>query len=111
MTIADIVHELQKPGFDPRETLPPIAFRCDVTEINDIHVGDTLSGVVRNIADFGVFVDIGLKNDGFIHISQVSEKRVSHPLEVLSVNQQLSSLRVLEIDKEKGKVSLSLKEG
>ncbi|MDO9057172.1 MAG: S1 RNA-binding domain-containing protein, partial [Sulfuricurvum sp.] len=67
-------------------------------------------GVVRNIADFGAFVDIGLKNDGLIHISQMSEKRISHPLEVLSVNQQLSAIRVVEVDVAKGKVGLSLRE-
>ena len=66
--------------------------------------------MVRNIADFGAFVDIGLKNDGLIHISQMSDKRIAHPLEVLSINQQLTRIRVLEVDKEKGKVSLSLKE-
>ena len=72
--------------------------------------GSIVSGVVRNIADFGAFVDIGLKNDGLIHISQMSDKRIAHPLEVLSINQQLTRIRVLEVDKERGKVSLSLKE-
>ncbi|MDD2950568.1 MAG: S1 RNA-binding domain-containing protein, partial [Sulfuricurvum sp.] len=71
--------------------------------------GSIVSGVVRNIADFGAFVDIGLKNDGLIHISQMSEKRIAHPLEVLSVNQQLSCIRVVEVDVIKGKVALSLK--
>lgn len=110
VTLADIVHELKKPGFDPRDTLPPIMFRSDLTDIKELQAGSIVSGVVRNIADFGAFVDIGLKNDGLIHISQMSEKRVSHPLEVLSVNQQLDRIRVVEVDAEKGKVALSLRE-
>jgi len=109
-TLADIVAELRKPGFDPRETLPPIMFRSDLTDIKELHEGSIVSGVVRNIADFGAFVDIGLKNDGLIHISQMSDKRISHPLEVLSVNQQLSRIRVIEVDGVKGKVGLSLKD-
>ncbi len=109
-TLSDIVAELRKPGFDPRESLPPIAFRSDLTDIKELKPGSIVSGVVRNIADFGAFVDIGLKNDGLIHISQMSEKRIAHPLEVLSVNQQLSSIRVVEVDVEKQKVSLSLRE-
>jgi protein Tex len=109
-TLADIVAELQKPGFDPRETLPPIMFRSDLTDIKELREGSIVSGVVRNIADFGAFVDIGLKNDGLIHISQMSEKRIAHPLEILSVNQQLPIIRVTEVDIAKGKVSLSLRE-
>lgn len=109
-TLSDIITELRKPGFDPRETLPPIMFRSDLTDIKELKEGSIVSGVVRNIADFGAFVDIGLKNDGLIHISQMSEKRIAHPLEVLSVNQQLSRIRVLEVDVQKGKVALSLKE-
>lgn len=109
-TLGDIITELRKPGFDPRESLPPIMFRSDLTDIKELREGSIVSGVVRNIADFGAFVDIGLKNDGLIHISQMSEKRISHPLEVLSVNQQLSRIRVVEVDVAKGKVGLSLKE-
>lgn len=109
-TLGDIIAELKKPGFDPRETLPPILFREGLTDIKELHEGSFVSGVVRNIADFGAFVDIGLKNDGLIHISQMSDKRIAHPLEVLSVNQQLSRIRVIEVDLLKGKVALSLKE-
>lgn len=109
-TLGDIITELAKPGFDPRESLPPIMFRSDLTDIKELREGSIVSGVVRNIADFGAFVDIGLKNDGLIHISQMSEKRISHPLEVLSVNQQLSRIRVVEVDVAKGKVGLSLRE-
>lgn len=109
-TLGDIISELRKPGFDPRESLPPINFRTDLTDIKELREGSIVSGVVRNIADFGAFVDIGLKNDGLIHISQMSEKRISHPLEVLSVNQQLSAIRVIDVDTVKGKVALSLRE-
>jgi uncharacterized protein len=107
-TLKDILKELSKPGFDPREELPAIPFKDDMTDINMLREGSIVSGVVRNIADFGAFVDIGLKNDGMIHISQMSDKRIKHPLEVLSVNQYLHQMEVISIDVEKGKVSLSL---
>jgi len=109
-TEKDIIKELEKPGFDPREELPAIPFKEDITDIKMLKEGSFVSGVVRNITDFGAFVDIGLKNDGMIHISKVSEKRVSHPLEVLSLNQYLPRIEVVSIDKERGKVGLSLKE-
>ena len=110
-TLKDILKELAKPGFDPREELPAIPFKDDLTDISMLKEGSMVSGVVRNIADFGAFVDIGLKNDGMIHISQMSEQHIAHPLEVLSVNQYLPQLRVLSVDEEKGRVALSLKEG
>ncbi len=108
-TLKDIIFELKKPGFDPRMELPPIAFKSGLTDISMLHEGSIVSGVVRNITDFGAFVDIGLKNDGLIHISKISEKRVSHPLEAVSLNQYLSHIEVIAIDREKNKVSLSLK--
>ena len=107
-TLRDIIKELLKPGFDPREELPPIPFKEGVTDIKMLREGSIVSGVVRNIADFGAFVDIGLKNDGMIHISKMSNKRISHPLEVLSLNQYLPQIEVISIDEEKGKVGLSL---
>jgi len=110
-TLKDIIMELEKPGFDPRSELPEIPFRDDVTDIKMLKEGSIVSGVVRNIADFGAFVDIGLKNDGMIHISKMSQKRISHPLEVLSINQYLPRIEVIMIDLEKGKVGLSLNEG
>ena len=109
VTLQDIIKELAKPGFDPREELPSIPFKDDMTDIKMLREGSIVSGVVRNIADFGAFVDIGLKNDGMIHISQMSDKRISHPLEILSVNQYLARVEVIAVDAEKGKVSLSLK--
>jgi uncharacterized protein len=108
-TLVDIMFELKKPGFDPREELPPIAFKSGLTDISMLQEGSIISGIVRNITDFGAFVDIGLKNDGMIHISKMSEKRISHPLEVLSLGEYLSHIEVIAIDREKGKVSLSLK--
>lgn len=108
-TLQDILKELAKPGFDPREELEAIPFKDDLTDISMLKEGSLVSGVVRNIADFGAFVDIGLKNDGMIHLSQMSEKRIKHPLEVLSVNQYLPQVKVISVDVEKGKVGLSLK--
>ncbi|OIP56000.1 MAG: RNA-binding protein [Helicobacteraceae bacterium CG2_30_36_10] len=107
-TLKDIITELQKPGFDPREDLPPIPFKEGLTDIKMLKEGSFVSGIVRNIADFGAFVDIGLKNDGMIHISKMSQKRIAHPLEILSLNQFLPQIEVIAIDHEKGKVSLSL---
>ncbi|MFA6137203.1 MAG: Tex family protein [Sulfurimonas sp.] len=109
-TLKDIVKELKKPGFDPREELPAIPFKDGITDIKMLRVGSFVSGIVRNIADFGAFVDIGLKNDGMIHISKMSASRISHPLEVLSLNQYLPQIEVISIDHEKGKVGLSLVE-
>ncbi len=107
-TLKDIIKELLKPGFDPREELPPIPFKDGITDIKLLSVGSFISGVVRNITDFGAFVDIGLKNDGMIHISKMSPAKISHPLEVLSINQYLPQIEVISIDEEKGKVGLSL---
>jgi len=109
-TLCDIIKELLKPGFDPREELPPIPFKEGVADIKMLREGSVVSGVVRNIADFGAFVDIGLKNDGMIHISKMSNKRISHPLEILSINQYLPQIEVISIDEERGKVGLSLVE-
>ena len=107
-TLKDIIKELLKPGFDPREELPAIPFKEGLTDIKSLKVGSFVSGVVRNIADFGAFVDIGLKNDGMIHISKMSTKRIQHPLEILSLNQFLPQIEVVSIDNEKGKIGLSL---
>lgn len=109
-TLKDILHELQKPGFDPREDLPCIPFKEGVTDIEQLKEGDRVSGVVRNITEFGAFVDIGLKNDGMIHISKMANKRVTHPLEVLSLNQFLPIIEVISIDTKMVKVGLSLKD-
>ena len=108
-TLQDIIKELQKPGFDPREDLPAIPFKEGLTDIKMLKVGSFVSGIVRNIADFGAFVDIGLKNDGMIHISKMSAKRIKHPLEILVLNQYLPRIEVVTVDYANGKVGLSLK--
>jgi len=107
-TLKDIIQELKKPGFDPREDLPAIPFKDGLTDIKMLQEGSIVSGIVRNITDFGAFVDIGLKNDGMIHISKMSEKRIKHPLEILSLNQYLPQIQVVSIELDKGKIGLSL---
>lgn len=107
-TTKDIINELLKPGYDIREELPKTVFRDDEVTIESLRIDDELSGVVRNLTDFGAFVDIGLKNDGMIHISKMSEKRINHPMEVLSINQYLPRVKVVDIDLKRQKVALSL---
>ena len=109
-TLKDIIKELQKPGFDMREELEQIAFCEEVKSIEELKEEDIVSGVVRNITDFGAFIDIGLKNDALLHISQASNQRIGHIMEVLSINQHLKRIRVLSVDVEKQRVSLSLKD-
>ena len=107
--LKDIVKELLNPGLDVRFEFSSVKFSNDILDINDLKEGFILSGVVRNITDFGAFVDIGIKNDALLHISQISQKRVSHPSDVLSINQNLENLKVIAVDLEKQRVSLSLK--
>ncbi|WP_404801459.1 helix-hairpin-helix domain-containing protein [Aliarcobacter skirrowii] len=107
--LKDIIKELLNPGLDVRFEFNSVKFSNDILDINDLKEGFILSGVVRNITDFGAFVDIGIKNDALLHISQISEKRVSHPSDVLSINQNLENLKVIAVDLEKQRVSLSLK--
>lgn len=107
-TLYDIIKELQKPGFDPREELPAIPFMESMRDMDTLSEGSRVSGVVRNITDFGAFVDIGLKNDGLIHISKMSQQRIKHPLEALAINQYLPNIEIISIDKVKGKIGLSL---
>lgn len=107
-TIKDIIAELRKPGRDPREDAPPVVFRNDVRSFEDLKEGMEMSGTVRNVVDFGAFVDIGVKNDGLVHISQLSNKFVKHPMDVVSVGDTVK-VRIIGIDKERGKVSLTMK--
>ena len=107
-TIKDIIAELRKPGRDPREDAPPVVFRNDVRSFEDLKEGMEMSGTVRNVVDFGVFVDIGVKNDGLVHVSQLSNKFVKHPMDVVSVGDTVK-VRIIGIDKERGKVSLTMK--
>ena len=109
LKLKDIINELLKPGYDVRTEFNQVKFSNDILDINDLKEGFILNGIVRNITDFGAFVDIGLKNDALLHISQISQKRVSHPSEILSINQNLENLKVISIDLEKQRVGISLK--
>ncbi len=108
-TLLDIVRELQKPGRDPRDELPPPILRTDVLELKDLRPGMTLTGTVRNVIDFGVFVDIGVHQDGLVHISQISDRFLKHPSEAVSVG-DIVKVVVLEVDEKKKRISLSMKQ-
>lgn len=108
LTMQDIVTELKKPGRDPRDEMPKIVVKSDVLSIDDITEGMILTGTVRNVVDFGAFVDVGIKNDGLVHISEISDKYVRNPMEEVSVG-DIVKVKVIGIDKTKGKVSLSMK--
>ncbi|QWU18246.1 Tex family protein [Paenibacillus sophorae] len=107
-TLRDILESLQRPGRDPREELPPPIFRTDVLKIEDLAPGMELQGTVRNVIDFGAFVDIGIKNDGLVHISQLSSSFVKHPMDVVSVGDNVT-VWVLSVDLKKGRVSLTMR--
>ena len=107
-TLDDIVKELLKPGRDPRDELPKPILRTDVMEMKDLKPGMELTGTVRNVIDFGVFVDIGVHQDGLVHISQLSNRRVRHPSEVCAVG-DIVTVWVLEVDEKKKRISLTMK--
>ena len=109
-SLKDILVELKKPGYDIREELDQVSFCQENKTIEELKEGDIVSGIVRNITDFGAFIDIGLKNDAMLHISEYSHKRISHLMDVMSINQQFQNIRILSVDLEKNKVALSLKE-
>jgi uncharacterized protein len=107
-TLRDIMDSLIRPGRDPREELPPPIFHTDVLNIEDLKPGMELHGTVRNVIDFGAFVDIGIKNDGLVHISQLSDKFVKRPMDVVSVGDTVT-VWVLSVDEKKGRVSLTMR--
>ncbi len=107
-TFKDIVSALQKPALDPREDLPKPLFLSGVMKIEDLEEGMIVKGVVRNVVDFGAFVDIGVKQAGLVHISEMAERFVKHPLEVVSVGDTVSA-KIIGIDIKKGRIALSLK--
>lgn len=107
-TLQDILKELARPGHDPRDDLQGPVFAGNVLDVKDLTIGMKLEWVVRNITDFGAFVDIGLHNDGLVHKSQMADRYVAHPMDVVSLGQQVS-VRVIDIDLEREKVSLSMK--
>ena len=108
-TVHDILDALVKPGRDPREDLPAPLTRQAILNLSDIKTGTVMRGTVRNITDFGVFVDIGLKTAGLIHISELSKKRVKHPLDVVAVGDILNVM-VINVDEQRGRIGLSLKQ-
>lgn len=108
MTLSDIIAEMKKPARDPREDAPPVIFRNDVRSFDDLKVDMELTGTVRNVVDFGAFVDIGVKQDGLVHISQLSNKYIKHPMDVVSVGDTVK-VKILSIDKEKQKIGLTMK--
>lgn len=108
MTLSDIISELKKPARDPRDSAPPVIFRKDVTSFEDLKTGMILDGTVRNVVDFGAFVDIGVKQDGLVHVSEFSEQFVKNPLEVVSVGDNVK-VKIIEIDREKNNIALSMK--
>ena len=107
-TLIDIIKELQKPGRDPRDEMPKPVLRSDVLKFEDLKEGMILTGTVRNVIDFGAFVDIGVKHDGLVHISELSDKYIKNPMDVVSVG-DVVKVRVIKVDTEKMKVSLSMK--
>ncbi len=108
-TLRDVVAELMKPGRDIRDDLPKPVLRTDVLDMKDLKPGMILTGTVRNVIDFGAFVDIGVHQDGLVHISQVADRRVKHPSEVVSVG-DVVKVKVLEVDEKKKRISLSIKQ-
>lgn len=107
-TLTDILHELEKPGRDPREQLEEFEFDKNVSTIDDLAEGMILPGIVTNITNFGAFIDIGVHQDGLIHISQMANRRIAHPLDVVKLHQHLR-VRVIEVDRRRNRISLSLK--
>ncbi|SFO63650.1 uncharacterized protein SAMN05216351_12126 [Pseudobutyrivibrio sp. JW11] len=110
MTLEDIIKEIEKPGRDPREDMPKPILKSDVLEMKDLKPGMQLKGTVRNVIDFGAFIDIGVHQDGLVHISQMTDKYIKHPLEVVSVG-DIVDVEVLSVDEKKGRISLTMKLG
>ena len=108
-TLKDIIKELQKPGRDPREDMPKPILKTGVIDLKDLKPGMTLMGTVRNVSDFGAFVDIGVHQDGLVHKSQMADRFVKHPLDVVKVG-DIIKVRILEVDEKRKRISLSMKE-
>ena len=108
ITLRDIVKELEKPNRDPREEMPKPILRTDVLEMEDLKEGMILKGTVRNVIDFGVFVDIGVHQDGLVHISQITDRYIKHPLEVVSIG-DIVDVKVLSVDLKKKRIQLSMR--
>ncbi|MDD4781492.1 MAG: Tex family protein [Tissierellia bacterium] len=109
-TLTDIIEELKKPGRDPRDEMPKPILRSDVMKMEDLKVGMKLSGTVRNVVDFGAFVDIGVKQDGLVHLSEMSDKFIKNPMEVVEVG-DIVNVTIINIDTERQRIGLSMKNG
>jgi uncharacterized protein len=107
-TLADILESLTRPGRDPRDELPPPLLRRDVLKMEDLREGMILTGTVRNVVDFGAFVDIGVKQDGLVHVSQMADRYVKNPFAVVSVG-DVVKVKVVKVDLERGRIGLSMK--
>ena len=108
ITLRDIVKELEKPARDPRDEMPKPILKSDILEMKDLKPGMILKGTVRNVIDFGAFVDIGVHQDGLVHISQMTEKYIKHPLEAVSVG-DIVDVQVLSVDAAKKRIALTMK--
>ena len=108
ITLTDILKELEKPGRDPRDDMPKPILRSDVLDMKDLKPGMILKGTVRNVIDFGVFVDIGVHQDGLVHISQITDRYIKHPLEAVSVG-DIVDVQVLTVDVAKKRIGLTMK--
>lgn len=108
MTLKDIIEELKKPGRDPREEMPKPVFRSDVLKMEDLQVGMIMHGTVRNVVDFGAFIDIGVKQDGLVHISEICDRFIKHPMQVVSVGDTVK-VQILTLDLVKNKIGLTMK--
>ena len=108
LTLTDIIEEMKKPARDPREDAPPVVFRGDVKQFEDLKIDMEMTGTVRNVVAFGAFVDIGVKNDGLVHISQLSDKFIKHPMDVVSVGDTVK-VKIISIDYDKHRVGLTMK--
>ena len=108
-TLNDILENLEKQGLDPRDALPPPILRHDVLKMDDLQPGMILQGTVRNVVDFGAFVDIGVKQDGLVHKSEMTDRFVNDPLTIVAVG-QIVQVRVLKVDLQRGRVQLSMRE-
>jgi uncharacterized protein len=108
-TLADILDGLSRPGRDPRDDLPPPILRRDVLKMEDLQEGMRLQGTVRNVVDFGAFVDIGVKQDGLVHVSKMADRYVRDPFDVVSVG-DVVDVTVISVDLDRGRIGLSMKD-
>lgn len=109
MTLKDIIKELKKPGRDPREEMPKPILKTGIIELKDLKPGMVLAGTVRNVSDFGAFVDIGVHQDGLVHKSQMANRFVKHPLDIVKVG-DIVKVAILEVDEKRKRISLTMKD-